>query len=111
MRKIDIVTPVECPTLSPERQLLWEAANYMEKHGKEPTGMRLEDENGCVCIRGAIRKAMGHGRGDDFVWADPVYQAAEGLIASRVPGGHVNVFNINNDQATVVAAMRSAALS
>src|SRR5687768_9263547 len=111
MKKIDIVTPVECPQLTPERQLLWNAANYMEKHGKEPTGIRFEDEDGCVCIRGAIRKAMGHGRGDTFVLTDPTYQAAEGLIASRVPGGHVNVFNMDNDQATVVAAMRSAALS
>lgn len=36
------VALAECPVLSPERQHLWEAANYIEKRGWRP------DAGGCV---------------------------------------------------------------
>ena len=104
------VPTVDVPQLSPERRLLWEAANYMENHGQDQMKFECRD-TGRVCIKGAIRRAMGFGIGDGTVWDMPEYQAVEKLVAARVPYGHINAFNMDHDQATVIETLRMAALS
>jgi hypothetical protein len=100
MKKIDIVAPVECPQLSRPRQHLWDAAAYMERHGKNQGGESPFGERVCV----VVALARVEQEGDDIV-------AAWTLMDKVIEGESLPNWSDYNDQAIVVAAMRRAALS
>src|SRR5262245_42447187 len=98
-----LAAPVEIPTLSPARQLLWDAANYMEKHGKNGLGESWCGEKVCAVV--AIARADGN-RG----CTDPVWNAWQ-LLKRQIGSEEITVWSDRSSQATVVAAMRAAAVS
>jgi hypothetical protein len=102
MRKVDIVTPVECPQLTPERQLLWDAANYIDRVGWCQNGY---ERSGAVCAVKAIWLVEGHKD-----------SGAQKLLHKHLglpPGATTSWWNdrIASTQAEVIQALRDAALS
>lgn len=104
-RKIE-VTPVECPVLSPERQLLWDAANIIERKGWGQ-GDGLRDPKSGHCVVTAINAAQDDGC--FFNRALDCFKAAAGIPSA----GEVFLWNDAPERtaAEVIQALRDAALA
>lgn len=81
------------PTVEDWRQVLWDAAAWMETHGWQP------NSKGCVI------RAM-------FEVSGSVYNdTAEDALIRQIGTDYIPGWSDASDQATVVAALRSAAVS
>lgn len=104
MKKIDIDHVTEAPVLEPAKKLLWDAAAYMEKHGKAGAENNGLGENGEACAHWALVLAnKGRANGKKI-------SAARLILTERI-GGWITDWSDSSDQETVVSAMRAAALS
>lgn len=101
-----VVAPRE---LSPERRLLWEAANEMERRGW-CSGVSYNSD--AVCTLNAIMYA---GRRTGLIPPDGLSHHGEGPRAIHVLEKHVGVdcipdWSNASDEATVISALRAAAV-
>ncbi len=105
---VETLPQVLPPDAEEWRKLLWDAADYMERHGQCKSSV-YEDADGRVCVFGAIASAAGHA----FPYSDcPRYLLGcdEAIRHFEAFQPNVHIFNIDNTQHTVVTAMRRCAL-
>lgn len=112
MNKLKVDHVVEASVLTPEHQLLWDAAAYIEKHGWCQDSVSTAD--GRVCLVGAIKAAAGmpiHGHDWSSGPGAVAYAACE-IMDNRTsrPAADWNDRD-GRTQDEVVSAMRAAALS
>lgn len=108
MHKIDpnTVTPVECPQLTPERQLLWDAAKVIERCGHQignavgPNGERCM----IAAMMDASKATTGSLISDEF-------NLSKGLLGRHIGSHFIARWSDTHTPAEVIQALRDAALS
>jgi len=111
MHKIENPKTVECPTLSPDRQMLWDAANLIEERGHAKGALVRVD--GSMCALGALNCAatgdpLDHQQRHDVSG----FMVAFSSLTKRVGGDIVEWNNApERTKEEVVSELRSAALS
>lgn len=87
---------VDAPQLSPERQLLWDAANWLEQNGWKP------NDGGC-----AIRAMLAI----TYYSCTNDYRNARRILEQRIGTQNIADWSDNADGPTVIQALRDAAVS
>lgn len=111
MKHVEIDRTTDAPTLEPAKQLLWDAAAEMERRGHcqgIPDGPRGE-----VCFISSLWAAQASRGLDEELPEQQLARECAIRVMRKHIGNHCSCVNFsdNNDQATVIAAMRAAALS
>lgn len=114
MKKIDIDHVTEAPVLEPAKQLLWDAADEINRRGLcrgAPYGGD-DIKTGPLCSLSAINDVATRTlRGLPYGGRRGVIVAAEGHLCEALGVVSYVQWSDASDQETVVSAMRAAALS
>jgi hypothetical protein len=105
MKPLPTSPSVEAPILTPERQVIWNAANIMACRGKSGPGESWLGPKVCAVVAISIADANAH----DMLFRMKCWDLVEDHVG--VERGTLTRWSDSSDQATVISAMRQAALT